>query len=541
MVWSDARELVAPSGSPELSGDSGYLARAEGSTSLLDVGLKALALRVAPKLDPLRAAGWMGMGWLLLLVGSSVSTARRWTGSWYVAGLTGCFFALSPGLVESAGYLLEGPLFALLWTSALIAAVEARPGLCALCSVLLAAARPEGLLLAPVLVSWAGYRARYGTAAPSSAPSFGGWPWRWVGVGLGCSLAVTSLRWLRFRDLVPNTYYAKASDSPLTEVLDGLGYLRAVLWGPGAQAGPSLSALGVSVSLAMAATILWRRTRRVPSASGVRGAARGLLVLSALYAAVVVASGGDSYEGARLFMPVAIPVWLGLAASHGRPVRPSRLVNLSMLLALATLIPASVGTGLSNQRPSTFLSSTWQALAAGPVGLEAFEGDAETFRAVALALGPAPETATGSASGAVFAHVHTQRFRWFEPSTPVLDLTGLTDRRIARLPAEGPIRFGRFALAEALRQQVPAIHLDPQRARLTSIVDAPSLVEALCDPTVAGRYVGEPFMAKELARALARDYVGASRVLPQGQGYFNLLVHRSRADGFRSQGFRVGS
>ncbi len=527
VVWSDARDMGQGLSLPDAPGASGVLAPAEGSTSLLDVALKAVVLQVWPSLDPLRVAGWMGLLWLVSLLAVVVRATLRWTGSAAIAALMGGLVAVSPGLVESAGYLLEGPLFALLWTLAILAAAEARPRTCALWSLLLAAARPEGLLLAPVLLLWAGLRVRSRADSPGSQR----FPWGWLAVGVGCSALVTIVRWLRFGDVLPNTYYAKASDSALREAVDGLAYLRAVLWG---SSGPSLASVAVGLSLAWAAVLIWRSTR----SSGGAGAGRSLLLLSGLYALGVVVSGGDSYEGARLFMPIALPLWLGLAASlalrEGATPAPRRAVVYgSLLVPLLALLPASIGSSGQGawRQPLHFLASTGRALAQGPVGLEAFDGDAETFQAVALALHPE----------GVFAHVHTQRFRWFQAATPTLDLTGLTNRQIARMPAEGSVRFGRFALGEALKQQVGAIHLDPQRARPTSIVDAPGLVEALSDPAVAGRYVGEPFVAPELARALARDYVGASRALSGGQGYFNLLIHRSRVADFRQGGFRVAA
>ncbi len=536
VVWADARDLAFGMWQPVLMSEMGERAAVEGSTSLLDVGLKALVLRLSPSIDPLRAAGWMGLAWLLALLWVVVAAARRWSGSGPLAAAVACLVTVSPGLVESAGYLLEGPLFALLLTLALVAAVDARPGRCAAWGLLLAAARPEGLLVAPLLVTWAGGRLRFRAASlgAESAPR-ARIPWGWVGVGLLCSAVVTALRWWRFSELLPNTYYAKASDSAVREALDGANYVLAVLWG---SPGPAIASVGTGLALIWTAVWSGRRLRGPmvgTQGGGSRDAGRGLLAVSLLYGAGVIVSGGDSYEGARLFMPIALPLWLGLAVSFGagspRPRGP--LTWAALLVPFLALVPSAVrGIPIDAlKQPSLLWSYTGRALAQGPVGLEAYAGDAEVFQAVALALGPQ----------GVFAHVHTQRFRWFEPSTPVLDLTGLTDWRIARLPEDGPVRFGRFALSEALRLGVGAIHLDPQRARPSSIVDAPSLEEALADPAVAGRYIGEPFVDPKLAAELARDYVGASFVLPFGQGFFNLAVHHSRADAFREQGFRVSS
>ena len=74
---------------------------------------------------------------------------------------------------------------------------------------------------------------------------------------------------------------------------------------------------------------------------------------------------------------------------------------------------------------------------------------------------------------------------------------------------------------------------------MTALVDAPSLAAALSDPELAKRYSGEPYLGAELAEGLARHYAGASRRLPDGAGYFNLLVRRDLAQDFRNKGFRV--
>jgi hypothetical protein len=521
VVWSDARDLIGADGSPSELGASGISVPVEGATSLLDVALKGVVLRVWPTADPLRVAGLMGILWLLLLLLVAARATWRWTASVALTGSVACLFAVAPGLVESAGYLLEGPLFALLWTLALVAAVDGRPGLCSFWGLLLAAARPEGLPIAPILVAWAAWRSNHPGGNEASSSKGGARIWGWGLTGLACAGVVTAFRWWRFEEIVPNTYYAKSSDSAATEILDGLGYVRGVVWG---SPGPLWSSTMIGAALLLTAGwLMFRRQRGEPHAA-VRGR-RGLLTLSGLYALGVIVSGGDSYEGARLFMPIVIPLWLGLALSR------SPLVVA--LVATVALLPGALGgSGLDSwRRPASMLATSADALVQGPVGLDAYAGDAETFRAVATALG----------SDGVFAHVHTQRFRWFEPRASVLDLTGLTDRRIARLPQVGPVRFGRFALREALEQQVGAIHLDPQRARPSSIVDAPSLVDALAHPTSAARYIGEPFVEPDLAAALSRDYLGASRVLPGGQGFFNLLVHRSRAEAFRAQGFRVAA
>ncbi|MGK0481256.1 MAG: hypothetical protein ACJAQ3_001228 [Planctomycetota bacterium] len=499
VVLADARQLM-PEG-PRVSGDR----LIEGSTSLLDCAVKALWLRIVPGTDPLAGAGLLGLIWLITLAVVTVRVVGRWSSSWGAAAVAGCLVALSPGLTESAGYLLEGPLFALLWTLTLVAAVEARPGRVLLWAFLLAAARPEGLALAPVVLFWAGRGSRAGSV-------------RWGLAGLGATALVTGIRLAIYGAWVPNTFHAKSSDSRLQELADGWHYLVDVLVTSGR---PSLVAAALLAGV-FGVALLAR------SALGKRGSG-GLLGFALLYAVGLVVSGGDSYTGARLFMPVALPVWLALGRAvpraHSQRALPLLLAPL-ILLGLASLGPSLAREA---SHPWRLVPQAVHGLASGPVGLEAFAGDEEVFEAVAGALG----------SDETFAHLHTQRFRWFEPDAKVLDLTGLTDRRIARLPAPGPIRFGRASIELALEERVGALHLDPLRGRVVSLVDAPDLARALSDSAIAGRYLGEPFLRVDLADRLADQYVAASRRFPAGGGYFNLLVRADLAGRFLDQGFRV--
>ncbi len=350
-----------------------------------------------------------------------------------------------------------------------------------------------------------------------------------MAVGCAATALVTAVRWALYGEWLPNTFYAKSSDSRWLEIQDGLTYVGRVFWN---GAGPTWvgAALVLTISLVSFRLVaLWGKA-----------AGRNVAFLAAMgaaYAAGVVLSGGDSYEGARLFMPVAIPWWLALgccgasSAHDGESPRASWPEKVGPAAVAALLLVAAVGHqgGALLKRPWTLVTESLAAVAAGPVGLSAFEGDAAVFTAVAKALEP----------NDVFAHLHTQRYRWFAPSAGVLDLTGLTDHRVARMPSAGRNRFGRAALQLALDERVGALHLDPQRSRITSLVDAPDLAAALSDPAVAGRYLGEPYLAPRLAASLAEHYLAASRSFPGGGGYFNLLIRRDLAGRFRDQGFRV--
>jgi hypothetical protein len=262
-------------------------------------------------------------------------------------------------------------------------------------------------------------------------------------------------------------------------------------------------------------------SRRVAAAAA--APAHRLLVLAAAYAGIVILSGGDGYLGARLAMPVGLAVWLAAGALWGpAPVITRRLVSLAVVLQLVGALPRP----WPGARPA--FGAVGAAVSQGPAGLEVFDGDARVFAACVEALG-----------GEVFAHRHVQRYRWFEPTAAVLDLTGLTDAEVARRPAAGQVRFGRDALDLALARGVGAIHLDPMRARPSSLAAADP-VRALSDPEVAVLYSGPPFVSLKLARRLAEHYRPASFPLPEAGGYFNLFVRADLAPRFRAAGFSVG-
>ena len=82
----------------------------ESWTSPVDLLMKVVLLGGWPGADPLRAAGWLALMELLVLVGASVAVLRAlsdYRARWPVAAFG---LVLAPGLLESAAYRLEGPL-----------------------------------------------------------------------------------------------------------------------------------------------------------------------------------------------------------------------------------------------------------------------------------------------------------------------------------------------------------------------------------------------------------------------------------------------
>ncbi|MEO0660625.1 MAG: hypothetical protein AAFZ87_03720, partial [Planctomycetota bacterium] len=160
-------------------------------------------------------------------------------------------------------------------------------------------------------------------------------------------------------------------------------------------------------------------------------------------------------------------------------------------------------------------------------GVEVLEEEPLAFAALARAL-----------DGETVAHRHAQRLRWFEPSLSILDLTGLTDAEIARLPHPGPNRFGRDALGLALERRVGALHLDvpfapsvpataawAQRSGPNGAPGGP--LELLLGPGAVG--------AAELSEA---GYAAASFPLSSAR-WFNVFVRADLVERFERAGFSV--
>lgn len=506
----------------------------EGSTSALDLLVKLVSLKVAPSADAVRLQGWLGLSLLLLMGPLTVLLARSWGARGPTLGLLGLGMVSSAGLVESAGYRLEGPLFALIWAMSLGMACDGRRRSVALAGVLLGLARPEGLVLLPFLLGWAWHRGHAAATEPAKPRDMiRGAAWG------GClALVLTLCRYAAYGDWLPNTFYAK-SGPRLQEVAAGAAYLRAWL----------VSLGGVAIAL-LAAVVIAGGTRpgRARASTHHQRGTIGLLVSGLLYAVVVLLSGGDSYIGARLAMPVGVSLWL--AAAHMLGTRGEASEGSRSNAEVGSVRGDAVGEGAGHRmawigalaalgiQVFAGLPRPWPGLRAaagiavagvthGPMGEEAFEGDDAVFASVVRALG-----------GEVFAHRHAQRFRWYEPSASILDLTGLTDREVARRPAVGSVRFGRDAIDLALGRGVGAIHLDASQSRARSQAALP-LVPTLSDPAIAVDFAGPPSLAPDLAAAVAVSYRAASKPHPGG-GYFNLLVRRDLGASFEREGFRLG-
>jgi len=488
----------------------------EGTTSALDLIVKAVALAAhGPGSDPLLVAGAVT---LPMLMGAAVASAlggaalagpgRRATG----AALAGLGVATGLGLAESAAFRLEGASHALVWVGALWAAGSRRFGWAVALSLPLALARPEGQLLAPFVVALAGR---------------GGRGLRGFAIGAAVSGAVLALRAAIHGAPWPNTFYAKSSDSRVSEVVDGAVYLGRALAEP---AGAALVVLAIGLSVGGPPLGRARpegRPAEGPGEDPPAAAAWSLAALAGLAALVLVLSGGDSYAGARLALPLAPALWLAVAAALGSARRPAPLG-----LAAGLALTLQVAGALPSDRASAprALAAALEGIGSGSVDVGILRGEPRALEAMASAL-----------DGETVAHRHAQRIRWFVPGVEVLDMTGLTDADVARRPHGGQNRFGRDALDLALERRVGAIHLAVGWAAPRPLSGVP-LREALTDPALHPEFVGAWAVAPDLADAIVRDYRAAS--FPHGRGarpaWFNLLVRADLAGRFERAGFSLG-
>jgi hypothetical protein len=248
-----------------------------------------------------------------------------------------------------------------------------------LAAALLGVARPEGPLLAGALVVLS--RLAHGRAA-------------WRPILFGFSLA-PAVAWLLFRrafygDWLPNTYFAKATGPLLLRLESGLIY--------------ALGALGLLAAVVFAIWLAGIADRKIRCA---------LAFLTAALGAVVVAGGDWMWHG-RMLLPV-LPSLVALAvATIARSPSRRRLV-LALACALA-------GSGFL---PRASLLA--DAFACRPLPQTAHQEGTM----VPAELAAARFIGATYPSDALLAVNHAGALPFALPN-PVLDMTGLTDRHIAR-------------------------------------------------------------------------------------------------------------
>lgn len=410
------------------------LERADGFTSLLDVGVKSLAYLFHISFSEL--VFYSGVTFYVsaaLVAGHLASRVMARAGhSWLESEIVGCLAAVSlagnDAFAHAGSFFLESQAYGLLvlavvgfvmfpsftrWRLALWGALMLG---CAL-------ARPEGIVIA--LAAYVAFAFSFRNRVPRARLSMPLAPF-----GSGVLVYVVWHR-LRFGYLAPNTYYAKRAARVSAELADGFSYFVRFL---GSMEGAFIVALLVAsfvLGWRLHTDTTMRRRLVVPS---------GLGLLAIL---MTVWEGGDCYLGSRFFLVPAVltpVIAVTLACAIARRAASRHLAfRLSVVLACAQLVPFAKSVDYSLAR----------AHALYEIGREARLGnvcDERFVKKLASALPPS-------------AHVGEtdwQRFQFFSAESVVVDLNGLNNRRIAHTEGPHRVTFGKFT-AQVARDEAPEV------------------------------------------------------------------------------------
>jgi hypothetical protein len=265
---------------------------------------------------------------------------------------------------------------------------------------------------------------------------------RWIGIVAAFLVPFLAFRRLYFGDWLPNTYYAKTGGPFAERFALGLDY---VLGACGSLV-PAFGARGAVVTVAGAALVLgllvfgWRSRSFRPEA----------LVAAAVLAACVF-EGGDWMTLERLLVP-ALPA-LAVIGAAALPRRPLAAIAIVLLFAASGLAVAAKERN-------------------GPRGLVV---NAEGYRHAHLEVAKA--IAERARPGDVVALMDVGMIGWTLRDQRILDITGLTDRRIAHAP-------GGF-----LQKSYPASEVLGRDPRFIVLVPRFGIDETIHgDPSFASRY-----------------------------------------------------
>lgn len=330
--------------------------------------------------------------------------------------------AAHPVFVANCGDGLETPLFmalVLACARGLVAAPSVRTG--AFAGAALAGAvwtRPESL---PLLIGLPALFAvcRYGDGLRGEKRS-----WQ-IGFALTSAppvLGHLAWRWWYYGDLLPNTFYAKATGELYPRIAEGFANL-----GSFATIDEGVPAFGLWLLLALAGSGLVAAIHRHDG--GLRVWLVGLWTFVAFRVAFDVWSGGE-YMGFFRFLAPALPPLVILADEGWRRISRPSVRRLAVLASVA-----AVGVGIAGNAVHARIDASYEA------GLR----DAHIALGVWLAETYPPETvvAIGDAGAVPFFS-----------RLPIIDLWGLTDRVVARLPGDYRDRKGTASYALMRRPEV---------------------------------------------------------------------------------------
>ncbi len=324
--------------------------RVEGATSPLWVGVNYLLYKVTSHPEPFVLACGVALTalaiyWALgitrcLSVGLALPTWAFWIPVGAIAAQPNYFHWSVVTLMDQGLWsaIVMGLAFVL---ARQIGSANARPRVsvlgAALC-ILSVLARPESMLLIPVMLVLAGIALAANTGVRASLRSVAPY-FALMLLSLG---ALTVLRIAYFGYPLPNTYYAKVSSHPKDNILHGLQYLVSFLSSNVLVIPAVLAAL---LGLALAIRSLWIGAKSAIPQAPIDGMM--LLIGGTSLSAIGIAifEGGDHFPGGRLLQPylplmcVALTFYVPLLGSWSQLI-PSRRIRLSWTCALfaATLV-----------------------------------------------------------------------------------------------------------------------------------------------------------------------------------------------------------
>lgn len=420
---------------------------------------------------------------VLAVLGAGVLARRAagdtpWAGAAAIAaaGIVACV----PGFAYHAMSGLETALYAALLTWGVVGLTSARPRAILLGGVALAAAaitRPEGpamFALAWLTVAGAMLLRRARDRRAGTTPAAPAWrPLVLAAIaGAGTILGQLAFRYAFYDgELVPNTYFAKlgGSGDRIRYVVDAV---REAFLGP---LGLLLAGLGV---------VLGGRAPRAWWTAALLGIAGALLPL---------ALGGDWMHGSRLVMPYVPLLAAAVACAWGRLLGAARGIGAAANLILVLTVPIAFAI---QARARDALAST---AAIETTGARSGHGGLATWLAAQARPG---EQVVLMDIGEVGYHAIAQR---------IVDVTGLTDRVIARSP--GTFMAKTFDLAYVFDRRPEFIVLTFfGRGDLLAAVDAGAPLYPFSE--MESRLASHP--------AFERDYFRAPPAAPAAAGLAGL-------------------
>jgi arabinofuranosyltransferase len=210
-------------------------------------------------------------------------------------------------------------------------------------------ARPESMLLLPLMLALAGAIVAVNTGVRAAL--------RYVAPYAAAVLltlaGLTALRLSYFGYPLPNTYYAKVSSNPIDNIVQGIHYVTGFL-SSNLLVVPGLLAALLGLMIAAQSWLTSARTRaRLPAAHSVMLLIGGTI---AFVVGAIVLEGGDHFPGFRMLQPyvplmcVALTFYVPLLAGWNQ-LTPSRTSGLawSACIVAAILVSSYSAFGVSNK------------------------------------------------------------------------------------------------------------------------------------------------------------------------------------------------